>query len=201
MDRYPQVEIELVADTALNLATVAKRLSRRDQTDAAPGIDPQPDWHPMGCGGALVQHRLGRWPSWRSDHHLLEESRPHQRCEPRSAGQRPLNCVNSVSAITGCCATVSALAPAAGLVRRSWAGRAVFWHRPAPAEPGGGGRGRGVALVDEVVGVCRQVLERMRGSGWQRMYSSTGTNAPLWERPAGRTAPWHRRVRANPAAA
>ena len=176
-ERYPQVEIELVADTALNLREQLQKgfLDVILQTDllreqSIRSLDLAR--YPMGwiAAAGSTQHR-----DYASLAELARErivtfsknSRPHQEVLSllQNAGvQAPrLNCVNSVAAITRLLRDgfgIGALPPALveGELSR---GELVLLEglQPPPSLELVVAWQTGVALVDEVVGVCRQVLE------------------------------------------
>ncbi|MNH02996.1 HTH-type transcriptional regulator GltR [compost metagenome] len=187
-ERYPQVEIELVADTALNLREQLHKgfLDVILQTDllreqSIRSLDLAR--YPMGwvVAAGSVHHRdyaslaeLGRERIVT----FSKNSRPHQEVLSllHSAGvQTPrLNCVNSVAAITRLLRDgfgIGALPPAlvdAELSR----GELVLLEglQPPPSLELVVAWQTGVALVDEVVGVCQQVLGHYaRDVGGQRI--------------------------------
>jgi DNA-binding transcriptional LysR family regulator len=176
-ERYRQVEIELVADTALNLREQLHKgfLDVIVQTDLLrePSIRSLDlARYPMGWVVAAGSHLHRDYASLaelgRERIITFKNSRPHQEVLALLQGagvQTPrLNCVNSVAAITRLLRDgfgIGALPPAlveaelnqgdlvllAGLQPPPSLELVVAWQT-------------GVALVDEVVGVCRQVLER-----------------------------------------
>ncbi|MDH1102568.1 LysR family transcriptional regulator [Pseudomonas mosselii] len=187
-ERYPQVEIELVADTALNLREQLQKgfLDVILQTD-------------LLREQSIRSHDLARYPmGWivaaGSPHHrtyaslaelgrerivtFSKNSRPHQEVlgllQAAGAEAPRLNCVNSVAAITRLLRDgfgIGALPPALvdGELSR---GELVLLEglQPPPSLELVVAWQTGVALVDEVVGVCRQVLERYaRDVGGQRI--------------------------------
>jgi len=185
---YPQVEIELVADTALNLREQLQKgfLDVILQTDllreqSIRSLDLAR--YPMGwvVAAGAHQHRdyaslaeLGRERIIT----FSKNSRPHQEVlsllQAAGAEAPRLNCVNSVAAITRLLRDgfgIGALPPAlvdAELGR----GELVLLEglQPPPSLELVVAWQTGVALVDEVVGVCRQVLERYaRDVGGQRI--------------------------------
>ncbi|WP_176507857.1 MULTISPECIES: LysR family transcriptional regulator [Pseudomonas] len=187
-ERYPQVEIELVADTALNLREQLQKgfLDVIVQTDLLreQSIRSQDlARYPMGwvVAAGSVYHRdfaslteLGRERIVT----FSRNSRPHQELLSllHSAGAETprLNCVNSVAAITRLLRDgfgIGALPPAlvdAELSR----GELVLLEglQPPPSLELVVAWQTGVALVDEVVGLCRQVLQRYaRDVGGQRI--------------------------------
>ncbi|BCJ05715.1 transcriptional regulator [Pseudomonas sp. RtIB026] len=187
-ERYPQVEIELVADTALNLREQLQKgfLDVILQTD-------------LLREQSIRSHDLARYPmGWivaaGSPHHrtyaslaelarerivtFSKNSRPHQEVlgllQAAGAEAPRLNCVNSVAAITRLLRDgfgIGALPPA--LVDSELSrGELVLLEglQPPPSLELVVAWQTGVALVDEVVGVCRQVLERYaRDVGGQRI--------------------------------
>jgi DNA-binding transcriptional LysR family regulator len=177
-ERYPQVEIELVADTALNLREQLQKgfLDVILQTDllreqSIRSLDLAR--YPMGwiVAAGSLQHRdyaslaeLGRERIVT----FSKNSRPHQEVLSLLQGagvQTPrLNCVNSVAAITRLLRdgfAVGALPPALVDAELSL-GELVLLEglQPPPSLELVVAWQTGVALVDEVVEVCRQVLER-----------------------------------------
>lgn len=177
-ERYRQVEIELVADTALNLREQLHKgfLDVIVQTDLLrePSIRSLDlARYPMGWVVAAGSHlhrdytslvELGRERIITFSKH----SRPHQEVLALLQGagvQMPrLNCVNSVAAITRLLLDgfgIGALPPA--LVEAELnQGDLVLLNglEPPPSLELVVAWQTGVALVEEVVGVCRQVLER-----------------------------------------
>lgn len=187
-ERYPQVEIELVADTALNLREQLQKgfLDVILQTDllrqeSIRSLDLAR--YPMGwvVAAGATQHR-----DYASLAELARErivtfsknSRPHQEVlsllQAAGAATPRLNCVNSVAAITRLLRDgfgIGALPPAlvdAELAR----GELVLLPglQPPPSLELVVAWQTGVELVEEVVSLCRQVLERYaRDVGEQRI--------------------------------
>lgn len=187
-ERYPQVEIELVADTALNLREQLQKgfLDVILQTDllreqSIRSLDLA--LYPMGwvVAAGSPQHRaFGSLAELGRERIITfsKNSRPHQEVlsllQGAGADAPRLNCVNSVAAITRLLRDgfgIGALPPAlvdaeldrgelvllAGLQPPPSLELVVAWQT-------------GVALVDEVVGLCRQVLEGYaRDMGGQRI--------------------------------
>lgn len=176
-ERYPQVEIELVADTALNLREQLQKgfLDVILQTDLAR--------YPMGwiVAAGSPHHRTYASLAELARERIVtfsKNSRPHQEVlgllQAAGAEAPRLNCVNSVAAITRLLRDgfgIGALPPALvdGELSR---GELVLLEglQPPPSLELVVAWRTGVALVDEVVGVCRQVLERYaRDVGGQRI--------------------------------
>lgn len=177
-ERYPQVEIELVADTSLNLRDQLQKgfLDVILQTD----LLRQESIRSLD----LARYPMGWIVATGSPHHrdyaslaklareriitFSRNSRPHQEVFSllQSAGSETprLNCVNSVSAITRLLRDgfgIGALPPA--LVAAELArGELVLLTglQPPPSLELVVSWQTGVELVDEVVGLCRQVLGR-----------------------------------------
>ncbi|AVF56459.1 LysR family transcriptional regulator [Pseudomonas fulva] len=177
-ERYRQVEIELVADTALNLREQLHKgfLDVIVQTDLLrePSIRSLDlARYPMGWVVAAGSHlhrdyaslaELGRERIIT----FSKNSRPHQEVLALLQGagvQTPrLNCVNSVAAITRLLRDgfgIGALPPALVEVELNQGDLVLLAGlQPPPSLELVVAWQTGVALVDEVVGVCRQVLER-----------------------------------------
>ncbi|MBC3510136.1 LysR family transcriptional regulator [Pseudomonas sp. SWRI68] len=187
-ERYPQVEIELVADTALNLREQLQKgfLDVILQTDllreqSIRSLDLAR--YPMGwivAAGSLQQRDYASLAELGRERIVTfsKNSRPHQGVLSLLQGagvQTPrLNCVNSVAAITRLLRdgfAIGALPPA--LVDTELGlGELVLLEglHPPPSLELVVAWQTGVALVDEVVGVCRQVLEQYaRDVGAQRI--------------------------------
>jgi len=177
-ERYPQVEIELVADTALNLREQLHKgfLDVILQTDLLrePSIRSQDlARYPMGwivANGCVQQRDYASLAELGRERIITfsKNSRPHQEVLSllQGAGAAPprLNCVNSVAAITRLLRDgfgIGALPPALvdGELSR---GELVLLSglQPPPSLELVAAWQTGVALVDEVVELCRQVLQR-----------------------------------------
>lgn len=187
-ERYPQVEIELVADTALNLREQLQKgfLEVILQTDLLreQSIRSQDlARYPMGwiVAAGSPHHRTYASLTELARERIVtfsKNSRPHQEVlgslQAAGADAPRLNCVNSVAAITRLLRDgfgIGALPPALvdGELNR---GELVLLEglQPPPSLELVVAWQTGVALVDEVVGVCRQVLERYaRDVGGQRI--------------------------------
>lgn len=175
---YPQVEIELVADTALNLREQLQKgfLDVILQTDLVRETTVRSldlARYPMGwvvAAGSLHQRSYASLAELARERVITfsKNSRPHQEVQSllQAAGaQAPrLNCVNSVAAITRLLRDgfgIGALPPAlvdAELAR----GELVLLAglEPPPSLELVVSWQTGVELVDEVVTLCRQVLAR-----------------------------------------
>lgn len=187
-EHYPQVEIELVADTALNLREQLQKgfLDVILQTDllrqeSIRSLDLAR--YPMGwivAAGSSQQRDYASLAELARERIITfsKNSRPHQEVLSllQAAGaQTPrLNCVNSVAAITRLLRDgfgIGALPPAlvdAELAR----GELVLLGglQPPPSLELVVAWQTGVELVEEVVSLCRQVLERYaQDAGEQRI--------------------------------
>ena len=187
-ERYPQVEIELVADTALNLREQLQKgfLDVILQTDllreqSIRSLDLAR--YPMGwivAAGSLQQRDYASLAELGRERIVTfsKNSRPHQEVLSLLQGagvQTPrLNCVNSVAAITRLLRDGFAMGarPPALVDAELGLGELVRLEglHPPPSLELVVAWQTGVALVDEVVGVCRQVLEQYaRDVGAQRI--------------------------------
>ncbi len=187
-ERYPQVEIELVADTALNLREQLHKgfLDVILQTDllrqeSIRSLDLAR--YPMGwiVASGAIQHRDYSGLAELARERIVtfsKNSRPHQEVlsllQGAGVSAPRLNCVNSVAAITRLLRDgfgIGALPPA--LVDTELArGELVLLSglQPPPSLELVVAWQTGVALVDEVVALCRQVLERYAAdAGAQRI--------------------------------
>lgn len=184
--RYPQVEIELVADTALNLRehlhkgfvdvilqTDLLREERIRSLDLAR--------YPMGwivASGSALHREYADLAELARERILTfsRNSRPHQDVasllQAAGAHSLRLNCVNSVSAITRLLRDgfgVAALPPAlvASELARGELALLDGLLAPPSLELVASWQ-TGVELVEEVVGVCRQVLARYAQEAGER---------------------------------